>query len=261
MRAFKRSIDAMSGQGRSSITAEAGLSEAHPRSPAMAARPSFLRQVAAILWKDLAVEFRTKDILSSMLIFALIVLVIFNFAFELRGENLILVAPGVLWVAFVFAGVLGLGRSMAQEKERGSMEGLLLCPVDRGAIYVAKVLGNLIFIGILEAVALPIFTAFFNLPVLVPGVGLVVVLGTLGFASVGTLFAAMAVNTRAREVMLPILLFPIIVPVIIASVKATAFVLDGKPWSSIWPWVNMLVVFDVIFLAVCFVTFEYVVGE
>ncbi|MBI2847101.1 MAG: heme exporter protein CcmB [Chloroflexi bacterium] len=238
-----------------------GLTAAISISRAAVGPPSFFRQVGAILWKDLAVELRTKDILSSMLVFGLIVLVIFNFAFELRGENLILVAPGVLWVAFVFAGILGLGRSMAQEKERSSMEGLLLCPVDRGAIFVAKMLGNLIFIVILEAITLPIFAAFFNLPVLTPGVGLIVVLGTLGFASVGTLFAAIAINTRAREVMLPILLFPIIVPVIIASVKATAFVLDGKPWAEIWPWVNLLIAFDVIFLAVCFVTFEYVIGE
>lgn len=219
----------------------------------------FFQQTMAILGKDLAMELRTKDLLSSMLVFALLVLIIFNFAFDLRGETLILVAPGIFWVAFFFAGVVGLGRTFALERERDTLEGLLLCPMDWGALYLAKMLGSLLFTGLLAVAILPLLGLFFNLPVLRPDLLLVIFLGVWGFVAVGTLFAAIAVNTRAREVMLPVLLFPILVPVIIASVKATALILDGKPWASAASWINLLVVFDVLFSVLSFLLFDYVV--
>jgi heme exporter protein B len=221
----------------------------------------FLRKVLAIVQKDVAVELSTKEMLSSMFVFALLVIVIFSFAFELRVENVRQVAPGVLWVTFVFAGMLGLNRSFVLEKDKGCLEGLLLCPVDRSAIYFGKMLGNVIFMTIVEAIILPIFSILFNISLLQPVLLLIVVLGTLGFAGVGTLFSAMAVHTRSREVMLPVLLFPIVVPAMIAAVKATGGILDGQPVSEIAHWLRLLAVFDVVFFAISFMTFDYVVEE
>ena len=221
----------------------------------------FLRKVLVIVQKDVAVELRTREMLSSMFVFSLLVIVIFNFAFELRVEDVRKVAPGVLWVTFTFAGMLGLSRSFVLEKDKGCLEGLLLCPVDRSAIYFGKMLGNVIFMTTVEAMILPIFSVLFNVSLFQPVLLLIVVLGTLGFAGVGTLFSAMAVHTRAREVMLPVLLFPVVVPAMIAAVKATGGILDGQPFSEIAHWVRLLAVFDVVFFAISFMTFDYVVEE
>ena len=221
----------------------------------------YLRKVLAIVQKDVAVELRTKEILSSMFIFALQVIVIFSFAFEMRVENVRQVTPGVLWVTFIFTDTLGLNRSFAREKDRGCLEGLLLCPVDRSAIYFGKLLGNVIFMLIMEAIILPIFLVLFNVSLFQPALILIIVLGTLGYAGVGTLLSAMAAHTRAREVMLPILLFPIMVPAMIAAVKATGGIVDGQELSEIAHWVRLLVAFDVIFLAISFMTFDFVVEE
>ena len=221
----------------------------------------FLRKVLAIIHKDIIAELRTKEMFSSMFVFALLVIVIFNFAFELRVANVKQIAPGVLWVAFTFAGMLGLNRSFILEKDKGCLEGLLLAPVDRSAIYFGKMLGNLIFMLVVEAIVLPIFWVLFNPPLFNPALILVIVLGTLGFAGVGTLFSAIAVHTRAREVMLPILLFPIVVPLMIAAVKITGGLLDGQSLSEMRNWMNLLVGFDVIFLTVSYMTFDYVVEE
>jgi heme exporter protein B len=223
---------------------------------------SYLRKVYAIVAKDVAAELRTREMLSSMFVFSLLVILIFNFAFDLRAENQKTLAPGVLWVAIAFAGMLGLSRSFIMEKDRGSMEGLLLTPVDRSAIYLGKMLGNLLFIGVVEVIILPIFIVLFNLsaqdlPLLVG----VVVLGTIGFAGVGTLFSAMAVHTRAREVLLPILLFPVVIPVMLASVKLTGAILDGLPFADVQNWFSLLVAFDLIFLALSFILFDYVMEE
>jgi heme exporter protein B len=221
----------------------------------------FLRKILAIVHKDIIAELRTKEMLSSMFVFALLVIVIFNFAFELRVANVKQVAPGVLWVTFTFAGMLGLNRSFILEKDKGCLEGLLLAPVDRSAIYFGKMLGNLIFMSVVEAIVLPIFWVLFNPPLFSPALILILVLGTLGFAGVGTLFSAIAVHTRAREVMLPILLFPIVVPLMIAAVKITGGLLDGQPLSEMRNWLNLLVGFDMIFLTVSYMTFDYVVEE
>ena len=219
----------------------------------------FLEQVITILWKDVRYELRSKQMWTGMGLFALLVLVIFNFAFDLRVDNKSAVAPGALWVAFVFASLLGLGRTIAAEREMGSMDRLLLCPVDRKAIYLAKLLGNMLFIGVVEIVALPIFAALFDVPLFVGALLPIVFLGTLGIAAVGTLFAAMAAATRARELLLPILVFPLIVPVVIGAVRATGTLL--VPAANEPPWLGLIAAFDVIFLTVSMLTFEYVVEE
>jgi len=166
-----------------------------------------LRYAFIIARKDVATELRTKEIFTATFIFALLSIVIFNFAFDLKGLDAKVVAPGMLWVAFIFAGVLGLNRSIIMEKDRGCLDGLLLCPVSRESIFLGKMVGNIIFMGAMEVVTYPIFAIFSNLPIWAPTLVPIIALGTIGFAAVGTLFSAMAVNTRTREVMLPVLLF------------------------------------------------------
>ena len=218
-------------------------------------------QVGALLWKDLISELRTRDLFGGMVVFGLLVLVIFNFAFDLRVDNVAAVAPGVLWVAFTFAGVLGLGRSFVKEKDRGALDGLLVAPIDRGAIYLAKFLGNLIFMSLVEAICLPVFTVFFNFGVVTPEIAAIALLGTAGFAAVGTLFSAMTANTRARDVLLPLLVFPISVPVVIAAVEATSLAFAGGPLTNRLGWLGLLGAFDALFGILCFVMFEFVVEE
>jgi heme exporter protein B len=216
-----------------------------------------LDQLLALYWKDLLSEARTREVVTASFVFSLLVLVLFNFAFDLRVERAAAAAPGVLWVTFTFAGVLALGRAFAREHDRGTLEGLLLAPVDRGALYLAKMLANLTFIGLVEAASLPAFVALFNVSLDWPLTILVVLLGSLGFAGVGTLLAAMAANSRAREVMLPLLLFPLLVPVLVAAVKATGPAVGLG--ADEHPWVGLLLAFDAIFLTVSFLVFEYVV--
>ena len=223
---------------------------------------NYLRKILAIVWKDIVAELRTKEMFSAMFVFAVLVIVIFNFAFELRGVDRVReAAPGILWVAVTFAGVLGLNRAFVLEKDRGCLEGLLLAPVDHTAVYFGKMISTLLFMLIVEAFLLPVFTAFFGVNLLNLRLVLVVILGTLGFAGVGTLLSAMTAQTRAREVLLPILLLPVAAPVLIFAVRATAGVLDGLPLSDIARWLELLVAFDVIFPAVAFMSFDYVVKE
>ena len=212
-----------------------------------------------IVWKDMIAEWRTKEMFSSMFVFILLVIVIFKFSFDLRVSNATLLVPGILWAALTFAGTLQLGRSASLEVEDAHVDGLLLAPVPRSSIYVGKALGNIVFMSITELIMLPIFSALFNLNLFRPLILLAVFLGTVGFASVGTLLSTMAANSRAREVMLPVLLFPIVLPVIIAAVKLTAGVLDGGTWQELAVWVRFLIAFDVVFLVVSLMTFRFVV--
>jgi len=223
----------------------------------------FFRAMGAVVWKDLSAELRSRELLSAMLVFALLVILIFNFALDLdpatRRQSTI--TAGVLWVIFVFAGTLGLNRSMAVEKDRGCMDGLLLAPVDRSAIYFGKALGNLVFMLMVEIIVLPIYSLLYNVNLFNPGLLLVILLGSIGYVAVGTLLAAMAVQARTRDILLPILLFPVVLPVILAAVKASTGFLDGLDMVDIRPWLNLLIVYDIIFSAVAFMVFDYVVEE
>ncbi len=222
---------------------------------------SFWSKVIAIAWKDALSEMRTREIVSSVLVFTLLVIVIFNFAFGTSREVMDLVAPGVLWVTFAFAGVLSLNRAFIPEKEQGCLEGLMVCPVSREAIYIGKMLGSLLFMLVIEAVALPIFAFLFNLPVLSLQIIVITVMATIGFVSVGTLFSALAVNTRAREMVLPILFFPVVVPVIIGAVLASGMALSGASWSELASRLQLIAVFDIIFMVVSILVFGYVIEE
>lgn len=221
----------------------------------------FWHQITTIVWKDIISEIRTRESISSVLVFTLLVIVIFNFAFNSNHETMKLVAPGILWVTFAFAGVLSLNRAFVMEKEGGCIEGLLACPISREAIYIGKMLGSLIFMLIVEAIALLAFTLLFNLPVLSPEVVITTFLTTVGFVAIGTIFSAMAVNTRAREMVLPILFLPVVSPIIISAVEASGLAISGETWGSMTTWLEIIIAFDVIFIVASYLVFTFVVEE
>jgi heme exporter protein B len=224
---------------------------------------SDLRKLVVLVWKDLLVEYHTREIFTAMLMFALIVIVIFNITFDPGSRATVEAAPGVLWVAFIFAGVLGLYHSLVHEVERGCLHGLMLAPVDRGIIFLGKAISNAIFIFVIELLTFVPFAVLFNIALWkgLDKLAAIFFLGTIGFAAVGTLLSAVSVNTRTREVMLPILLLPIEFPVILSAVNATGEVLKGESWNAISGWLKILTGFDLVFLLVCYVMFEYVLEE
>jgi heme exporter protein B len=222
---------------------------------------AYWRALRAVVWKDLAAEWRSRELISSMGVFALLVIFIFNFALELDAAARATVTSGVIWVTFTFAGTLGLNRSMAIEKDRGCLDGLLLAPVDRTAIYFGKALANLIFILAIAAVILPVYSILYNVNLFNPGLIMVILLGVEGYVAIGTLLATMAVQTRTRDILLPILLFPVALPVLVAAVKASSGFLQAIPMEEITPWINLLLVYDVVFTAVAFMVFDYIVEE
>ncbi|MBE9524322.1 MAG: heme exporter protein CcmB [Chloroflexi bacterium] len=221
----------------------------------------FLRALWAIVWKDLSSEWRSRELFTAMLVFSLLVILIFNFALELDVRARNAVTSGVLWVTFAFAGTLGLNRSMATEKDRGCLDGLLLAPVDRSAIYFGKAIANLVFMFVVEAVVLPVYSVLYNTNLFNLGLILVIFLGSVGYVAVGTLLSTMAVQSRTRDILLPILLFPLAIPVLIAAVKASSGFLLGLEISEIMTWLNLLIVYDVIFIAIAFMFFDFVVEE
>lgn len=218
-----------------------------------------LRQTWAIVAKDLAAELHTREILSAMFVFALLAMLIFSFALDLQGRTSSAAASGVLWTTIAFAGTLGLSRSMAREQQTGGIAGLLLASSDRTAIFFGKALGNFIMMLAVEVVLLPVGTVLFDANLLRPALLLVIFLGTVGYAAIGTLLAAIAVNTRAREVMLPILLLPLMVPLLIAAVQVTSALIEGLALADANNWLRILVVYDLVITAVAVMTFEYVV--
>jgi heme exporter protein B len=220
-----------------------------------------IRTILTILWKDFKIELRTREVFSASFVFCIIVLIVFNFTLDLTGDEALRLGPGFLWVAFAFAGILSLNRSFAVEKEEGCTQALLLAPVDRGAVYIGKLLSNLIFMLITELIILPLFIVLFNLDISggVPLLVLVFFLGTLGFASVGTVFSAIAANTRMREVMLPILLLPVTVPVLIAAVETTSYAIGAQDNAAFW--FKLLIAYDIVFTITSFLIFEYVIEE
>src|SRR6266496_966885 len=222
---------------------------------------NFIKAVTAVVWKDLQAEFRSRELFSTMLVFSLLIILIFNFALELDIKTRQTVTAGVLWSTFAFAGTLGLNRSMAIEKDRGCLDGLLLAPVDRSAIYFGKMISNLAFMLIVEIIVLPVYSVLYSVNLFQPGLLLVILLGSIGYASVGTLLAAMSVQTRTRDILLPILLFPVVIPVLLAAVKASSGFLTGAELTEILLPINLLIAYDIIFIAVAFMVFDSVVEE
>jgi heme exporter protein B len=227
----------------------------------MKSTSNFMRALLAIVWKDLAAEWRSRELISAMLVFALLVIFIFNFALEMTPQTRSDVTSGVLWVTLTFAGTLGLNRSMAVEKDRGCLDGLLLAPVDRTAIYFGKTLANFVFMLLVAIIILPVYSVLYNVNLFMGGLFLVILLGAWGYVSIGTLLATMAVQARTRDILLPILLFPVTIPLLVAAVKASGGYLNGLEMVEISPWINLLIVFDLVFTAVSFLVFDSVVEE
>lgn len=219
---------------------------------------SFWRKVFAITKKDLLAEMRAKETLGTMIAYSVLAVVVFGLAFDLRVPDAQMVAPGVLWVVLLFAGVLGLNRVFGAELEGGGLSSLLLAPVDRSAIYFGKLLAQLVFMLIMEAIILPLILVIFDVNLFNPWILLAVLLGTIGYLSVGVLFAALTVNTRARESMLPILLLPVMVPIFVAGVGLTANVLDGREFADFGRWIIILGVYDFIFLVIAYIVFDLI---
>jgi len=224
---------------------------------------TFFRQAGAIFWKDILVEFRTKDALTSMLLFGLLVILMFHFAFEPDSLETERYGPGLLWMTFVFAGILGMNRAFAAERENDSLQALKLAPISWGAIFLGKMLANLLFMLLAETAMLACFALFFNFDLL-PRLGwmsAITLLGTLGFASVGTILAAVSMNTRMSDVMLPILLLPIALPVVVGAVESTAAIFTDPPGEALGFWVKFLVVFNIIFVTLPLLLFEFILEE
>jgi heme exporter protein B len=234
---------------------------AEQRSNIQPPKGNFIKAVSAVVWKDLQAEFRSRELFSAMLVFSLLIILIFNFALELDIKTRQSVTSGVLWATFAFAGTLGLNRSMAIEKDRGCLDGLLLAPVDRSAIYFGKMISNLAFMLVVEIIVLPVYSVLYNINLFQPGLLMVILLGSIGYSGVGTLLATMSVQTRTRDILLPILLFPVVIPVLLAAVKASNGFLEGLEISEFQMPINLLIAYDVIFIAVAFMVFDSVVEE
>ena len=219
-----------------------------------------LAQIGAILGKDLLLELRTRQALFTMTLFSVLTVMLLAFAFEPSGKEVKLIGPGLLWIAFAFSGTIGLEHTLSLEREMGGMEGLLLAPMDRGVIYIAKLAANTLFMFLAEIITLPFFVVFFNADILsfLPDLLLLNLIATIGFCSVGTLLVAVTAQTRLRGVILPVLLFPIIVPILLAAVEGTAAIFRGDPATT--P-IRILTAFDLIFVTVSFLIFGYALED
>ncbi len=230
------------------------------------------RRAVALVRKDLLTERRSKAAFNAMAFFAAMVLFIFSFALgpdapgmtAETGETLLqYLWPGLLWVAIFFTGILALGRSFQMEMEGGGMEALRVYPGDKKAIYLGKLVANLVVLGAMELLLIPVSAVLYNIDLWakIPALLGITLLGSVGFAAVGTFYAALTANLRAREVMLPLLLFPVLVPVVVAAVKATTLVVRGDPMGELWVWIRVAGLIDLILLTVCMLTFEFALED
>ena len=224
-------------------------------------RTPFFRAVYSIVLKDLMAEFRSRELVSAMALFALLSILIFSFALELDRLARQEAVGGVLWVTVAFASILGLNRSLALEREQGNLDGMLMAPVVRPAIFFGKLVGNFIFALAVGLILAPLMSVLYNLPVAQPWLILTLTLGTLGLATVGTLLATMTIQTRSRETLLPIVMLPTALPVVLAAVRATTGILSGAPVEDWGAWTQLLVAVDVIYFVACYLLFEYVIEE
>jgi heme exporter protein B len=222
-----------------------------------------MRLILAVAGKDVRAELRSRTALLSALVFAALVLVVFNFARDPTALSATALAPSVLWVTFALAALLAMNRAFTIERENGALDGLLLAPVSREALFLGKLLANLAFVGSVELVTLPLFTLFFNVSLWprLPGILGTTVLATVGFVAVGTIFSAMAVRTRHAELLLPVLLLPFMVPPLIGAVQVTSRLIAGRPWSEMLGWIRLLLLYDIVFVTLCTLVFPAVVDE
>ncbi|MBN1285434.1 MAG: heme exporter protein CcmB [Anaerolineae bacterium] len=224
-------------------------------------RTPFVKAVLAIVWKDLRAELRSREMVSAMLMFAILSVVIFSLALALDRQARREVIAGVLWVTLTFAGTLGFNRSLSQEKDRGSFDALLLAPVDRSTLFFGKMAGNVVFMLVVSAALVPLFTVLFGVSLFEPALWLVLVLGVIGLAAVGTLLSSMTVHARGREMLLPIVLLPVALPLIMAAVNGSRGILGDELVESWAMWPVVLFAYDVVFSAAAYMLFDYVVEE
>jgi heme exporter protein B len=222
--------------------------------------PSFGSVLRMSIGKDLRMEWRSKDAINSMLFFSLLVVVIFSFSFDPTAETSREIAGGLIWVSFLFAAVVALNQTWARELRNQALDAFRVSPAPPNSLFLAKALGNMIFVSVLECLMAPLFTMFYNLRALgnwklLP---VIAVLGTWALVVNGTFFAAMSIRTRIREVLLPLILFPISLPALLAMVNATTAVLTGDNSPIIW--IKLLAVYDVVFTTVCFMLFDTVIN-
>ena len=229
----------------------------------MSASKIFLQQVLALLAKDLKTEWRTREIFTSMFVFAVLVIVVFNFAIGADTELIRQVASGVIWIALSFASVLGLQRTGQMESEEDSLQGVLLALHDRSALFIAKMVAQMVYLLIVVLYMLPLCGIWFRIDFIacIGELGIVFILGILGLSIVGTLFAMITLHTRAREVMLPILFLPVSVPLIIASVYATSQLIAGMTLRDIADYISLIGVFDIVFFTLVLLVFDHIVEE
>src|SRR5215470_15626185 len=212
------------------------------------------------LLKDIRLEWRSKDAINSMLFFSLLVVVIFSFAFDPNAEESRRIAGGLIWVAFLFAAVVALNQTWARELRNQVLDAYRVSPAPANSLFLAKALGNFIFVGVLEMLMTPLFVMFYKLRPLGPAWQLIPIaaLGTWAIVVNGTFFAAMSLRTRSREIMLPLLLFPITIPALVSMVEATTIILVGDPATSAKFWIVLLATYDVVFTTGCLALFETV---
>jgi heme exporter protein B len=225
--------------------------------------PEAFRLALAVAAKDIRAELRSRTALLSAIVFAALVLVVFNFARDPTALAVVDLAPSVLWVTFALAAMLALNRAFTIERENAALDGLLLAPLPRGALFAGKLLANLAFVCTVEAITLPLFVLFFNVDLTSTWLGIsgVTLLATIGFVAVGTIFSAMAVRTRFAELMLPVLLLPFMVPPLIGAVQVTSRLLAGRPLSEMLGWLRLLALYDIVFVTLCAMAFSAVVDE
>lgn len=220
-----------------------------------------LKTALVITSKDLYSEWKTKQIISTMLIFSALVIVTFSFAFDPANNTVKAVIPGMIWVITIFSGILGLNRSFLGEQANDSLNGLIVAPVDPSSVYLGKFFSNLILVILVQIVAVPLLFILFDFKVL-GNIGLLLVvllLGAIGFISVGTFLAALSANSKSSEMLLPIILFPVVSPVIIAAVQATKIILiNFENMASAFSWMKLMAAYDLVFFVICFILFEYV---
>lgn len=226
-------------------------------------KPSLLSTTWLIARKDLAIEFRTRTAFLAVLVFAVLGVAIFYFAWDATAVSAVDLAPGVLWVIFTFSGLLSLQRSFAVEQADRAMDGLLVSPIDREAIFLGKALANLVFVAGIQAITIPAVALLYNLPfgTTLPALFGIAFLAAIGLVAVGTLFSAMAANTRLAELLLPMLSLPFFVPVVYGAAQATTTLLAGRPVAEAWPVLKLLIAFDIVFLAACTLAFPFTIEE
>lgn len=226
-------------------------------------KPSVASAAWIVARKDLTIEFRTRTAFFSALVFAVLGLVIFYFAWDATAVAASDLAPGVLWVIFTFSGLLGLQRSFNVEMTDRAIDGVLVSPIDREALYLGKALANLVFVAGVQCVAVPAVSVFYGVPLGRNALILaaILVLAAIGFVAVGTLISAMAVNTHLAELLLPMLSLPFFIPVVLTAAPATARLLSGRPVSELWPWLKILIAFDIVFVVACTLAFPYTIEE